>query len=197
MRLSSILFFVFLSVAVQAKTIEWHNAVVVLNTNQVLVGEVVIQPGLDLILFKSGDTRTFYAANNINYININDGDVDTPRKFVSLPVDKHGRLTTNLYEVVLQGELSVLRKPRGGSLPEYNDAYSYDYFVKKSSGLVKLSDFRKSIYPIIQGYYSEGQLTKFMNQENLNPWSPSDAIKLIEIYNDRLPISSTQLSAQK
>lgn len=197
MRLSSILFFVFLSVAVQAKTIEWHNAVVVLNNNEVLVGEVVIQPGLDLILFKSGDTRTFYAANKINYININDGDVNTPRKFVSLRGDKRGRSTNNLYEVVLQGELSVLRKPRGGDLPDFNDVYSYEYFVKESCDLIKLSDFRKSIYPIIERYYSEGQLLKFMNQENLSPWSPSDAIKLIEIYNDRLPISSTQLSARK
>lgn len=197
MRLGSILFFVFLSVAVLAKTIEWDNAVVVLNNNEVLVGEVVIQPGLDLILFKAGETRTFYAADKINYININDGDVNIPRKFVSLRSDKHGRPTINLYEVVIQGELSVLRKPRGSSLPDFNDAHGYEYFVKESSGLVKLSDFRKSIYPIIEQYYSEGQLMKFMNQENLSPWSPSDAIKLIEIYNDRLPIDSIHLSARK
>jgi hypothetical protein len=141
--------------------------------------------------------RAFFPAAEINYINIHDNHVKVPRKFISLSSEERGRAVNKIYEVVLQGELSVIRKPRGGSLPDFDDVYSYEYFVMESSTVTKLADFRKTIYPIIEHHYSPKQMMKFLNYENLNPWSPADAIKLIDIYNDRLPIDASNISARR
>lgn len=183
--------------AYSKSTLEWHEAVVVLNDSEVLVGEVVIEPSLDMVLFRSGELRTFYPAGEIKFMNIHDEGVKFPRKFISLLSEERGRSTSKLYEVVLQGELSVVRKPRGGSLPDMDDVYSYDYFVQRDASIIKLSDFRKKIYPIIQQYYAEKQQIFSLDAEQLNPNSPSDAIKLIQIYNDRLLVDVTNASARR
>lgn len=194
-------FFAFLiftgTISYAKTTLEWHEAVVVLNDSEVLVGEVVIEPSLDMVLFRSGEIRTFYPAAQIKFINIHDEGVKFPRKFISLPSEERGRFASKLYEVVLQGELSVIRKPRGGSLPDMDDVLSYDYFVKQDDSITKLSDFRKKIYPVIQQYYAEKRLLFSLDDEQLNPNSSSDAIKLIQMYNARLLFDVTNASARR
>jgi hypothetical protein len=127
---------------------------------------------------------------------LHDNDVRFPRKFLSLQQEEHGRLVNKLYEVVLQGELSVIRKPRGTSLPHTNDVHSYDYFIKDNATIIRFSDFRKRILPVIESYYSPKPLMKFLNEEQINPSLPSDVIRLIDIYNDRLPIDQASVSAR-
>jgi hypothetical protein len=177
-------------------SLSWYQAVVVLDNNDVIVGEIVIEPSLDVVLVKAGNQRTFYPASRISYINLHDNDVKFPRKFLSLQQEEHGRLVNKLYEVVLQGEFSVIRKPRGASLPHANDVHSYDYFIKDNASIIRFSDFRSRILPVIENYYSPKPLMKFLNEEQINPSLPSDVIKLIDIYNDRLPIDKASVSAR-
>jgi len=163
----------------------------------VLIGEVVIQPSFDIVLFKSGSERTYFPVSKISYINMREEGINVPRKFVTQVDRENGRSTVHLYEIVLQGELSVLRKPNGKSLPNFEDAHSFDYFVKENTSVVKLADFKKKIYPKIERYYSEKQLTQYLRKERLDPSSPADAIILIDMYNERLPIESSLVTARR
>jgi hypothetical protein len=128
---------------------------------------------------------------------LHDNDVKFPRKFLSLQQEEQGRLISKLYEVVLQGEFSVIRKPRGASLPHTNDVHSYDYFIKDNESIIRFSDFRKKVYPAIESYYTPKRLMKFLNEEQINPSLPADVIKLIGMYNDRLPIDKLSISARR
>lgn len=185
-------------VAHSRSTLQWYEAVIVLNDHEVLVGEVVIQPSFDIVLFKSGSERTYYPVSKINYINIHEEGVNVPRKFIT-HVDhrEQGRSFVHLYEVVLQGELTVLRKPNGKSLPEFDDVYAYDYFIKEDASVIKLADFKRKIYPRIERYYSSKQLIHYLRKEKLDPGSPADAIKIIDMYNDRLPIDNSLITARR
>ncbi|HEX5171806.1 MAG TPA: hypothetical protein VFW11_21655 [Cyclobacteriaceae bacterium] len=180
-----------------SKTLRWCEGVIVLNNSEVLAGDVVIEPSLDLVLFRSGEVRTFYPVSKINFVSLREEGVKYPRKFISLQCEEHGKTAFRLYEVILDGDLSVIRRPNGGSLPGTDEVYGYDYFIMDKATIISLSEFRKKIYPVIENYYSEKKLTRFLSKEQLNPWSLSDAIKIINIYNDRLPIDTANISARK
>lgn len=198
MRPTLIFLFILTSLVANGRnSLQWNEAVVVLNDHEVLVGEVVIQPSFDIVLFKSGSERTYFPVSKISYINMREEGVNVPRKFVTQVDKENGRSVVRLYEVVLQGELSVLRKSNGKSLPNFEDAHSFDYFVKENTSVVKLADFKKKIYPKIERYYSEKNLTQYLRREHLDPSSPADAIKLIDMYNERLPIESSLITARR
>jgi hypothetical protein len=177
--------------------LQWHEAVVVLNDHEVLVGQVVIQPSFDIVLFKSGSERTYYPVSKISYINMREEGVNVPRKFVTHTERENGHSVVSLYEVVLQGEISVLRKPNGKTLPDFDDAFSFNYFTKDDASILKLASFKRKVYPRIERFYSEKGLSQYLRKENLDPSSPADAIKLIEMYNERLPIESSLVTARK
>lgn len=166
--------------------VTWYEGVVVLKTNEVMVGEVFIQPSLNVVLFRSSGKTSFFPAGKISYVNFNDGKVNMPRKFIAQISKLNGREMANLYEVVLQGEMSVVRKPKGSVVhgAEMDDVRSFDYFILWNNNLLKLSDFKRSIYPSMAE--DSGWLKNIAQKERLDPNHASDAIRLIHFYNERV-----------
>jgi hypothetical protein len=198
MRLSIIFLFLLTGFAANSRSsLQWHEAVVVLNDHEVLVGEVVIQPSFDIVLFKAGSERTYYPVSKISYINMREDGINVPRKFVTHTERENGRSVVSLYEVVLQGEISVLRKPNGKTLPGFDDAFSFEYFTKHEASVLKLASFKRKVYPRIERFYAEKGLSQYLRKEHLDPSSPADAIKLIGMYNERLPIEGSLVTARR
>lgn len=192
MRRSLILFLVLAGTTGQAKSITWHDGVLVLKNDKVLVGEVIIEPALNVVLFRSGDQSSYYPSPEINYVIYHDKDADLNRKFMSVATEQAGREINELYEVVLRGEISVIRKPRSANIPALADVGNFDYFVLEDSNqVVKLSQFNKKVFPTIEASFSKQQLREFMHEKKLDPRRITDAIQLIQYYNDWAMVSAS------
>lgn len=191
MRSYLLLLLVVLAMTADAESVTWHEGVVVLKNREVLVGHLTIQPGLDVVLFRSDNHSSFYRFEAIEYITYNDTEVGLSRKFLSLSAnDKNGQ-GFQLYEVVVPGKISVLRKPTTTFLPAVADVGSFEYFVMENSTVVQLRAFRKIIFPSMEAAYKKDQLKMFMRENRLDPNRNSDAIRLIEFYNEGVIAASS------
>lgn len=182
-----------------AESVNWRQGILVLKDQQVLVGNVIVQPALNVILFSTGTQSTFYHLDQVEYVTYHDPTAGLKRKFISLPGDqKKGDRMFQLYEVVLMGRIAVIRKPIHTTyIPAVDDVGSFEYFVLENEQLVQLTQFRKKIFPGMEASYSAGSLKLFMRRKRLDPNRNSDAIRLIEYYNDGTIASESKLREKK
>ena len=189
-----ILLFAVAGTYANGKSVPWHDGVLVLKDHQVLVGEVVIEPAFDVILFRSEDHSSFCAIDKVDYVVYHDAVAGLNRKFLALQTENRARDAFQLYEVVIQGPLSVVRKPRGSYIPDLDDVNSFEYFVLNGEhSLVRVSRFNKDVYPTIEAYFTKAQLKSFLHQRKLDPQRLPDALRLIQHYNDWRMASASAL----
>lgn len=155
-----------------------------LKDNKVLVGRVTIQPALNVILFQSEDRSAFYQLDRVDYVTYHDQDANLSRKFLSLSLPANDRNSHHLYEVVLSGRISVIRKPRSAYIPEVTDVGSFDYFVMENGRAIELTQFRKKVFPAMEASCNKSQLKSFMREKGLDPNDNKDALRLIEYFNE-------------
>jgi len=169
-----------------AQQITWRSGSLVLDTDKVCVGELSVQDGYDLILFRIHDSVTVYPAYRIQSARCYDDAVNVNRKFISVKEDDVSHRAFHLYEVVLQGEWSILRKRKNTSVgfKILNDKEDYQYYLKSDDQLVSLMHFREIVYPqLLENSHNE--LLSFIAVNKLNPSEPASAIRIIDFYNKR------------
>jgi len=183
-RRYSFLLFLIITTSTYAESIKWHDGVLVLKNNDVLVGRLTIQPALNVILFQSEDQSAFYQLDKVDYVTYHDQEANLSRTFLSLSLAENGRTLNHLYEVVLRGRISVVRKPRSAYIPEVTDVGSFDYFVLENGRAIELTQFRKKVFPSMEASCNKSQLKSFMREKGLDPNDNKDALRLIEYFND-------------
>lgn len=164
-----------------AHTVEWHEGSVVLRNHQVLTGAVAIDVKHDLVLHKVDSQVNVYPAYKVMWLYFYDAPANINRRYMVWPVIRSDlRVPVQLYEVVLQGDIMVLRRPRDSHATAAIDGYRY--FVKQDAALVPLAAFKKKVYP---GLLEEtcGMLDDFRKENRLDPSQIADAVRLIEFYN--------------
>lgn len=171
-----------LTTPLAARDLVWHDGSVVLASRKVLTGKITMEPGFDLVLLRTADSCLVLPAHKVLSLYFYDADENINRKFVSLKENEDTRAPQHFYEVVLYGKVNVVRRlpftsvGRAGS-----DAQDYLYFVQWENELVKLSQFKKYIYPSL---LSAGEtLSEFVSANKLDPADAAQAIRIIEYYN--------------
>ncbi|HEY3403626.1 MAG TPA: hypothetical protein VGK59_09585 [Ohtaekwangia sp.] len=159
----------------------WYEGSVVLETREVLVGEIAIESNYDLILLRADNQVMLYQAHKIQAVQFYDSQVNVNRKFISL-WEMNGLLREcHLYETVLKGEVSILRKGKGLSKP-VSDADDFVYYVRFNESLYALNSFRDNVYPsmVMKG---GSRLSTFVLDNRLNPNKSANAIEIVRYYN--------------
>jgi hypothetical protein len=111
-----------------------------------------------------------------------DAKANLNRKFISVQdTDTHLR-SYHLYEVVLRGEVSVLRRDDRYASAQLSDGNDYRYSIQYDDVLYSLQSFRASVYP---GLVQKGgaELLQFIHRQRINPNHAADAIRIIKQYN--------------
>ncbi len=177
-------FLLFLSVhSLQAGPIHWHAGSLVLVDERVRVGEVSVVGEFDLVLFHDGDLVTVYPAHKIRSLFYYDQQVNINRKFISVVDTGEVSVFHRLYEIVVQGEVSVWRRQKKFSSGT-DDGLDYNYYVRWNDAVYPLIKFRTGIFPgLIKN--SPPQLHEFIAQYTLNCNRDSDAIRIIDFYNQQ------------
>ena len=171
------------SIDVNAQYLKWYDGSVVLTSGHVIVGKMVIDPFLDVVLFEENDKRTVYPAHKVRSLYYYDGSADINRRFISLKESSALHNHYQLFEIVVQGEVSVLRKQKTRSFNP-SDALDFTYYVSYLDDVVLLRKFGKKIYPQLK--LSMEKLDDFVSANHLREYDSSNSITIIEFYNRQL-----------
>ena len=199
-------FFIFLfpflfSFAAQAHpdfmTTTWHKGAIVLNSHDVVRGNLKYNEEYDMIVFqKDGKTQTFSAFQVIYFYYI-DNLTGVVRHFRTFPY--HPRLSVtyqrdHFLEIILEGEASFLRKgnKRARLINSYKrgkyfnrldtDKACYDYFMFYDDKLVAISDFSKEVLPLLTQEASQS-IYKYIDAKNITKFTLREQVSLIHVYN--------------
>jgi hypothetical protein len=160
----------------------WYQGSLVLTTNEVKQGKISIQPAYDLVLFKSGEELMVYQAHKINALFYYDEKANINRKFISL--EQHHTIALKsyrLFEIVLMGDVRVLRRIISATVDPKDDAGAYQYYLQHGEILLELHKFRNKLYPKLVS--SSSILLNFIEMNKLNPSNAADIIRIVEFYN--------------
>ncbi len=185
MRALVIIFFLFWSLAAKADSsaIKWYKGSVVLATQEVYVGDLYIENQFDIVLVKEDSKVKVLPAHKVHAVYFYDSIENINRKFISVPEQREAYHSYRLYEIVLKGEVNVLRREKSFSdnqREEYN-ADGFLYYIHWNERITTLRRFRADIFPKLAD--SKPAINAYIRDQKLNSNLESDAIRIIDFYN--------------
>lgn len=164
-----------------ADELTWYEGSVVLETREVLVGEIAMESNHDLVLFRVNNSVMVYRAHKIQSLQFYDTETNINRKFISLWEVSGMLRECHLYETVVRGEVNILRREKG-LIKAVSDADDFVYYVQYNEMVYSLHTFRHNVYPsmVMKG---GSKLSSFVSDNNLNPNKSTNAIEIVMYYN--------------
>lgn len=171
--------------AAQCKDPVWYEGVVVLESGELIKGNLSF-PSFELVfaVTEQGE-RVALPVDKIKLIRCYDPLLNANRRFDSFPVDEGYHQTRKLFEVVVKGTVSVLRRPTNLYL-EISEIHHLDYnyyFLTKSQSIKEFRNF-----------YGEGLnqmkievgdvITDYIRENHLRPTQMADIIMIVKFYNE-------------
>jgi hypothetical protein len=162
---------------------EWFQGSVVLKSKSVLRGEISLKHGYDVVFFRIGDQVSVIPAFKIAYVNIFDEKLEAERRYVSLNIGVGAGHAYQFFELLVDGEVSILRRQLNVWYSVHLDLTEYEYFVLYDEEINGLFKFRKKVYPELVSK-SDGVLESYVKNNQLNPKSLNDILDMTEYYNN-------------
>ncbi|MBA4053538.1 MAG: hypothetical protein C0490_02390 [Marivirga sp.] len=153
----------------------------VLESDRVITGRISIEPLHHLILFENNEARTVYPAHAIKSLYFYDEANNINRRFVSVREKEIAYRQYHLYEIVLQGEITFLRR-QNSKTNHPSDALDFNYYVRYGGDMVSLRKFRRKIYPDLR-MRAGASLEDFIAANNIRTTSDKNLIRIVEFYN--------------
>lgn len=165
----------------------WYEGTLVLKSNEVLEGEISYQSAYDVIFFRISDIVEVIPAHKIKSFAYYDEQAYR-RNFVSVLKTKGASRRYEIFEIILQGEISVFRKHHSyiTHLSEVNNPpeVEYEYFAYYNNEFIAMYRFKSKLYSKLVKA-NEVPLKEYAQKNKLNPNFYEDAIELIEYFNDQ------------
>ncbi|MBC3788832.1 hypothetical protein [Spirosoma utsteinense] len=153
----------------------WHTGVLLLSNGTELTGDLNYNWKAEIVQIRLGDGIKAYSAFHVREFTYFDDKINTLRKFASVEHPIRSSLRRLIVmEQLMEGPMTVYRRLRHAREPIAkrnlssfgNDAEltqnldSFDYFVYKDDGVVKLDHFVRDIWPVMQQEYHK-ELTQY------------------------------------
>lgn len=161
---------------------EWFQGSVVLKSKSVLRGEISVKHGYDVVFFRVADQVTVIPAFKIAYLNLYDEQLEMQRRFVSLAIGIGAGRSHQFFELLVDGEVCILRRQLTLWYSLHLDLTEYEYYVLYDEEIMGLHKFRKNIYPTLLDK-SEGALEAYVKTNRLSPKALHDILDMSEYYN--------------
>lgn len=176
----------------------WHSGKMVLVSEDTLIGLLKYDMEQELVQVKSGEKLYTYGASKVFYFEIFDETVDYQRRFYTI----HYGLVSNykvpvIFEVLLEGNISLLSREKIGLKSSQVNSYSYRYspsssytreiltysyyFLDRKGNITLYTLKKKDLLTVLSK--RETQVSKFIRSNNLNVDHRSDLIRIISFYN--------------
>jgi hypothetical protein len=168
---------------------EVYEGALVLDTGETLTGNIRM-PSFDLVFIENENVRLALTPQKVQVVRFHDPKHNLNRKMITRVDVEQDFQGKSFYEIVVSGEIRVLRKPRAGL--RFTDPMrhlDYTYFTEWGSRLEPMRKFYSSVYRQMQAEIGP-QLKEFARQNPVDPNKEADAIRIIQFYNK---IKSEQL----
>lgn len=166
----------------QAQELEWFEGSVVLQNDEVRVGTISLEAAHDLILFQEGASRMVYPAHAINSIYFYDKAANINRRYIARKINHGVQTSYQFYEIVISGDVSVLRRQKNIAFKKNSNANDYNYFTLYKNQLTPLNKFEKEIYPQLR-LSSNEEFEAFHSTYKPATNELVNSIQIIEFYN--------------
>lgn len=174
--------------------IVWHKGSIVLQTKEVLVGELSVDPLHQIVLIKQADeTVSVFSPDKIIQICFYDEAANINRRYITHQTNAFPA-RFSLLEVVLAGEVIVLRSQKTGTTWSNSDRDDFDYVIIFQERLFPLRQFRTKVFPALQEKHGM-KLESFIQRNRFSVNEPADCIGIIQFYN-KLSITPHQVAMQ-
>lgn len=145
-----------------------------------MVGQVAIRH--DAVLLRSANQVVVLPVRTVLSIRYYDSDANINRRFIVSYDSSANRRIYTLYEVVVSGEVLVVRKPRyTGLVPHENRETNFYYFVVTNGRLISFKQFKDKLLPELEN--SELSITEYRKVNKLDPRQPAGIIRIVQYYN--------------
>ena len=162
---------------------EWFQGSVVLKSKSVLRGEISVKHGYDVVFFRVSDQVSVIPAFKIAYVNMYDEDLEAERRFVSLNIGVGASRSFQFFELLVDGEVSILRRELNVWYSIHVDLTDYEYFVLFNDEILPLHKFRKKVFPSMLDK-SQGALQQYVKSNQLSAKTLDDILDMSQYYNN-------------
>ena len=177
-----------------AQSAGWMEGSLVTANDEVLVGNIILEDKYDLVLFQQEGSRMVYPAHQIKSIYFYDNHTNINRRFVSLTNVNEIRKEHLLYEIVVSGEITVLRRKKQSAFSDHSDPLDYNYFTRYKNILSPLAKFNRTILPLLVAN-TDGRMAQFISENGLRRYDTASSIRIIEFHNAKIPADNFQPTA--
>lgn len=178
----SVLLVFFSALAFTSFANEWYKGSLTLRSESVLQGQISIQEGYDVALLKVDDEITVIPAFKIAFMDLYDEKTESDRRFVTLYLGVGAARTFRFFEIMVDGEVSLLRKEVNVWYSLHFDMTEYEYYVLYGDELIDASKFKRTVYPDLVKK-SDGALKSYVRENKLIAYKLSDVVSMLEFYN--------------
>jgi len=144
---------------------------------------MVVEPSLNVLLVEQNNIRTVYPAHKIKSFYYYDDFSDINRRFISLQDKSTLYNHHKFFEIVVQGEVNVLRRQKTRFLYP-SDALDFTYYVAYRDNVMLLKKFGRKVYPQLKT--SMERLDDFVSSNRLRAYDSSNSIRIIEYFNRQM-----------
>jgi hypothetical protein len=157
-----------------------------------MTGSVFYPGNLGVVFFKNNNERIALNAAKVQSFLYYDSIFNVIHKFVSLKSEKGFQF----YEVVIRGQLYILRKCRGRMKQCGQDKInSYLYFILFNGNLMPAKNFRKRVLPELLEEQA-GAIQTYIDKEKLDPSELTSIILIAKEYNRMMAGHQNSLRTQ-
>ncbi|HEY0655648.1 MAG TPA: hypothetical protein VGD65_21085 [Chryseosolibacter sp.] len=161
---------------------EWFRGSVVLKSKSVLRGEISVKHGYDVVFFRVADQVSVIPAFKIAYLSLYDEESEIQRRFVSLAIGIGAARSHQFFELLVDGEVTILRRQLSLWYSLHLDMTEYEYYVLFDEEIHGLHKFRKNVYPRLISK-TEGALASYVRANNLSTKALDDILEMTTYYN--------------
>ena len=181
-------------------SIDWREGVVILNSEEVLSGDVYYDHRYNLVLLRSDDDQPVktYTAHQVQSFRYYDPQDNIIHDFLVLayhPLSSYP--IPSFYEVVTSGKVLYLRQHNRCPLspPRHVSPHkvAYHYFAYYEGQLVRAQRFERDMLPALA--QEDPTVGHYVKAHRLRPYDVGDQILLVEYFNRRATVPVAELSS--
>jgi len=165
----------------QSQSLTWYEGVLILSNNEILRGKFAIEQLHDIILYQDDIVSDVFPAHKVRSLYFYDEKEDINRRFVSVKQNDMSRPWHQIYEIVVAGEVTVMRRKKA-SEKHLSNASSFTYHIQYQDSLIPFGKFTKQIYPILSTNMGSC-LEEYIRKNRLRTYHMAGSIQIIEFYN--------------
>jgi hypothetical protein len=181
---------------------KWYEGTVLIEGQTIFSGKIAYDSQRDFVQLQQANRVHVFTAYQAIAFQFYDPEMNLIRRFESKKVAGQQQYAyQQFFEIVLDGDIKVLRRPSNFTMTPKNEAtrnrydmlreqlQGYDYFTYIKGDLLKIKKFRKELLPLLVREH-QNEMESFLKENRIDTNLISHNIMVINYFNQLEGVSS-------